>query len=153
MIPPAISCHERLLRTARELGVELALRPDDAELVERLFFRSLVDGVEQRSLISHWGRRLIGFLLRHLTVEEHADVGRVIAAIDDNDGWPDCRILNAIKGLHCALEFRDANSRWLAEASIQVGELHVGSGPDGFRGNAKAWAGEQLRQAVARVPR
>lgn len=144
---PAI---DRLRRAAREFGCSIEVGADAAETCEGLFIADLATAVQAKADGCAHGADVVGILLRQVMVYP-ADVDRLIALIDDDDGWPACRLLNAVKGLCCALEFRDRNSRWLAEAALQIGELHCGDGPNGLRGDAKTWAGAALTAAVGRV--
>ena len=144
---------ERLRRAAREFGCSIDLPASDARLCEcceGMFIGDLIEGIRAKAELCHFGAETVTILLR-LMPRYHADVDYLIGLIDDFDGWPECRVLNAIKGVHCALEFRDASSRWLAEAALQIGELHAGAGPNGFRGDAKTWAAATLQASIAKV--
>ncbi|MBR0871170.1 hypothetical protein JQ633_12430 [Bradyrhizobium tropiciagri] len=148
---PAI---DRLRRAAREFGCSIDLPAGDARLCEcceGMFISDLIEGIRAKADLCHFGAETVGILLK-LMPRYHADVDYLISLLDDDfDGWPECPVLNAIKGVHCALSIRDASSRWLAEAARQIGELHVGDGPNGFGGDAKTWAAATLQASIAKV--
>lgn len=142
---------KRLQRAAAEfVGPDLAITGTEAEVVERFFIQALIDAIARRAHRCDHGTEIVRILLKRMPAD-HAEVEHLITLIDDEDGWPSCRVLNAIKGLCCALEFRSASSRWLPEAAIQIGELYTGRAADGFSGSAKAWAGSLLAVTIAQV--
>jgi hypothetical protein len=138
----------RLAKTARELNIGISFEGHLGDAIEGQFFAKLIAGIDQQADRSAWGAPVVGALLRQMPAQ-HDDVAVLIDAIDSDDGSPECPVLGAIQGLHCALTCRDHCSRWLAQAAVRVGELHVGEGPDGFRANARA--GACLAEAVRDV--
>ncbi|MGJ5163194.1 hypothetical protein [Bradyrhizobium sp. HKCCYLR1051] len=142
----------RLIKTAWEFGLRITLaETDDAcEAIEGQLYGRLIAGIRARTELSHWGAQLPEILLRHVMTDPDK-VGEVIDRVDNDDGWPECPVLNAIKGLCCAREFTAPESRWLAEACLQVGELQMEAGRGDIRRAARIWAGQQLAAAIIEI--
>ncbi|WP_257164657.1 hypothetical protein [Bradyrhizobium sp. SRS-191] len=142
----------RLTKTAGELGlrITLAVTDDVCEAIEGQLYGRLIAGIRARAELSHWGPQLAEILLRHVMTDADK-VGEVIDRVDNDDGWPECPVLNAIKGLCCAREFRGSESRWLAEACLQVGELQIPVGQGDIRRPARIWAGQQLAASIIEI--
>lgn len=139
----------RLRDCAKELGIEKVAWNTDAPAVIDEFYGRLVKAVRgMAGMCLHGGD--VAHRLLSLVLVDHRAANKEVDRLDCDDGWPRCRVLNAVKALHCAQEFADAQSRWLAECAITIGVMVEGEGSNGWRREAKAWAAIELQRALAK---